>query len=238
MFVEYDINNQISLLYSDISLDSAYKDKNQLERISAEITNATADGTNVTFTANQIFKVGDKVTLSNVTPSVFNLTNTSIIAANVTSFTVASTISGSYSGGGLVTTDYDTSRYYDGVIALKGNTSLLPNIANYQANLTTTDGEKLFDTTTLAMNKQLMYYVDERQIVDETIEVANVLYNAPLFRQISTIEPKNSGSVTAIQSYPYSSQFDTANSNFSAQANVLGSGTVQISIEELSLIHI
>ena len=78
----------------------------------------------------QLFSVGDKVTMTNVTPTVFNLTNADIIARTDTSFTVASTISGSYSGGGLATTDYDNTRYFDGVIALKGNTHWVPNIVN------------------------------------------------------------------------------------------------------------
>ena len=170
--------------------------------------------------------------MTNVTPTVFNLTNADIIARTDTSFTVASTISGSYSGGGLATTDYDNTRYFDGVIALKGNTTLGANIANYQANLVTSpEGEKQFDTTELAMNKKLMLFTDEQQIINETIEVANLSYNAPTFREISTIEPKNSGTVTGIESYPYTSAFDST-ANFSAQANVLGSGTIQISVEQ------
>ena len=232
LFVEYDVNSQQSQLFSDVSLDNLYKDRNLLSKISADITGATADGTNVTFTANQLFSVGDKVTMTNVTPTVFNLTNADIIARTDTSFTVASTISGSYSGGGLATTDYDNTRYFDGVIALKGNTTLGANIASYQANLVTSpEGEKQFDTTELAMNKKLMLFTDEEQIINETVEVANLSYNAPTFREISTIEPKNSGTVTGIESYPYTSAFDST-ANFSAQANVLGSGTIQISIEQ------
>ena len=233
MFVEYDAGAQVSNLFSDVSLDNLYKDKNLISKISADITGATADGTNVTFTANQLFSVGDKVTMSNVTPSVFNLANADIIARTDTSFTIASTISGSYSGGGLATSDYDNTRYFDGVIALKGNTSLGSNISDYQANLVTSpEGEKQFDTTELAMNKKLMLYVDEQRVENETVEVANLSYNAPVFREISTITPKNSGTITNIEAYPYSSQFDSANANFSAQANVLGSGIVQISIEQ------
>ena len=36
----------------DVSLDNPYKDRNLSSKISADITGATADGTNVTFTAN------------------------------------------------------------------------------------------------------------------------------------------------------------------------------------------
>ena len=116
---------------------------------------------------------------------MFNLTNADIIARTDTSFTVASTISGSYPGGGLATTDYDNTRYFDGVIALKGNTTLGANIANYQANLVTSEGEKQFDTTELAMNKKLMLFTDEQQIINETIEVANLSYNASLLEKFN-----------------------------------------------------
>ena len=85
----------------------------------------------------QLFSVGDKVTMTNVTATVFNLTNADIIARTDTSFTVASTISGSYPGGGLATTDYDNTRYFDGVIALKGNTPLGAQYCKIHSNLLT-----------------------------------------------------------------------------------------------------
>ena len=137
----------------------------------------------------------------------------------------------SYSGGGRATTDYDNTLYFDSVIALKGNATISSNTA-WTGNLTNAEGDKLVDTSILSMNEKLMLYVGEQQISDQSVEVANITFNPPRYRAISTIAPKNSGVITAMENYPNSSVRDGANSNFSVQANVLTGGDVQISLEE------
>ena len=72
------------------------------------ITNASGNGTTVTFTCSNNFKSGQKVYVSGVTPAKYN-GNGKIVSANSTTFTVAGTATGSYISGGQATVaaDYD-----------------------------------------------------------------------------------------------------------------------------------
>lgn len=62
----------------------------------AVVTNAVGSGTVVTYTANNSFVVGQRVSIQNVTPSAYNLTNVRVATANATAFTVSSTATGTY----------------------------------------------------------------------------------------------------------------------------------------------
>lgn len=66
------------------------------------ITAISASGSHVTYTAFNGYAVGDVITVSGVTPSQFNVTNAVITASGQTSFTIASTASGTYVSGGVV----------------------------------------------------------------------------------------------------------------------------------------
>lgn len=68
--------------------------------VSANITNITANGTYIVFTANNNYQVGWDVTVTGVDPSAYNGTYLNIYAANSTTFTVANTTTGSYVSGG------------------------------------------------------------------------------------------------------------------------------------------
>jgi hypothetical protein len=73
------------------------------------ITNATVDGNQVTFTANNELGVGHSVTISGVTPSEFNVGSVRVVAATASTFTVqlTQTLSASYASGGTVGIDMD-----------------------------------------------------------------------------------------------------------------------------------
>jgi hypothetical protein len=67
-----------------------------LQALKATVTNASASGGIVTYTAANSFTAGQKVTIRNIVPSAYNLTNATIASANSTTFTVASTVTGTW----------------------------------------------------------------------------------------------------------------------------------------------
>ena len=68
----------------------------------ATITNAVGNGTNVTYTANNTFKVGDKVMVTGINPQKYALAGV-INARTSTTFRIASPITGTYVSGGQAT---------------------------------------------------------------------------------------------------------------------------------------
>ena len=68
--------------------------------LTAQVTGISASGTAVTFTAANTFTVGQFVSLTGVVPAAFNLSGR-VTAANATSFTLASTVTGTYISGGF-----------------------------------------------------------------------------------------------------------------------------------------
>ena len=69
----------------------------------ATITGAVGSGSVVTFTAANTYAVGDVVSISGITPSVYNLGTVTIATASSTQFTVNNTAVGTYSSGGTAT---------------------------------------------------------------------------------------------------------------------------------------
>ena len=67
-----------------------------------DVTDASGDGSEVTFSAENNFVIGDLVTISGVTPSSYNLVLAEVIDCDPTYFTVESTVSVAYSEGGSV----------------------------------------------------------------------------------------------------------------------------------------
>ena len=88
--------------YSPAGFRAAQLDVKFLNSYSVDITDAEGDGSNVVFTAENNFVIGDVVTISSVDPSEFNLTSVVVTAADSESFTVASTVEEVYVEGGLV----------------------------------------------------------------------------------------------------------------------------------------
>jgi hypothetical protein len=68
----------------------------------ATITNAVGSGTNVVYTANNTFKIGDKVMVTAINPQKYALAGV-VTARTNTSFTIANTTTGTYVSGGEAT---------------------------------------------------------------------------------------------------------------------------------------
>lgn len=86
-----------------------------LER-TATVTNASQSGTNVTYTANNSFKLGQKVSIVGMSPSAYNISAKTITAATSTTFTVGSMTPGigAFVTGGTATatgSDYVVRRW-------------------------------------------------------------------------------------------------------------------------------
>jgi hypothetical protein len=82
----------------------------------ATITSASVNGSSVVFTADNDFTIGQRVTVSDITPSTLQISAREITAVTPTSFTVgdAAGANGSYVSGGLATAtgnDYTVHRY-------------------------------------------------------------------------------------------------------------------------------
>lgn len=75
---------------------------------SSTITGASGNGTTVTYTSSNNFKIGQKVSITGITPLVYNINGT-ISSASSNSFSVQSKVTGSYVSGGeaIVASDYD-----------------------------------------------------------------------------------------------------------------------------------
>jgi hypothetical protein len=67
---------------------------------SIEITNVFGDGEFITYTADNDLIAGDRVTIANVLPSIYNFVNVPVISSSATSFTVSGTGTTSYVSGG------------------------------------------------------------------------------------------------------------------------------------------
>jgi len=76
----------------------------------ATITNAVGNGTSITYTANNTFKVGDKVMITAINPKKYGLAGV-ITARTNTTFRIDSPITGTYVSGGEATifADYDVT---------------------------------------------------------------------------------------------------------------------------------
>lgn len=82
----------------------------------SNITNAVQTGTNVTFTSQNSFTLGQRVVIENVVPSIYNKSAMAITAVTATSFTVGDYAAGmsAYVSGGKATAtgnDYTVQRF-------------------------------------------------------------------------------------------------------------------------------
>ena len=66
----------------------------------AQITNAVGTGATVTYTAANSFTLGQVISIYNMTPTSYNLTNVTVTSANPTQFTVSNPAVGTFAAGG------------------------------------------------------------------------------------------------------------------------------------------
>jgi hypothetical protein len=69
----------------------------------ATITNAVANGTIITYTASNRFNAGDSVDITGVNVAGFNIKSAIVASATASTFTVASSATGTYTSGGVAT---------------------------------------------------------------------------------------------------------------------------------------
>jgi hypothetical protein len=67
------------------------------------VTDVTSTGTQVTYQTTNTFIEGELVTISDVIPSQYDVTNAVVLSSSGNSFTIASTATGEYVSGGTVT---------------------------------------------------------------------------------------------------------------------------------------
>jgi|694.fasta_scaffold20399_5 hypothetical protein len=68
---------------------------------SIQITNAVGNGTEVTYTANNDIYINDRVTITGMVPSSYNVEDALVTAVTGTTFKIAKTTTGTYSSGGM-----------------------------------------------------------------------------------------------------------------------------------------
>lgn len=77
----------------------------------AEITNISANGTTVTFTAVNGFTAGQTVSISGVLPSQYNFQNVSVASATASNFNVTNSATGVYISGGIAYAPVNLTSY-------------------------------------------------------------------------------------------------------------------------------
>lgn len=68
--------------------------------VGGTVTGVTGNGTTITYTCRNNFAAGDRVSIIDVIPAVYNLTNVQVATASATQFTVTNSATGTYSSGG------------------------------------------------------------------------------------------------------------------------------------------
>ena len=91
VFLEYNMNE-----YGETPTESVTIANYDLDT-EATITGAVANGSTITYTANNSFVAGDIVTIIGVTPSVFNLKEVTVASRTSTTFTINNTSTGTRS---------------------------------------------------------------------------------------------------------------------------------------------
>ena len=93
------------------------------------ITGAVGDGTNVVYTteSTNFYEVGQVITITGMDPSSFDALHVAVIAANTTTFTIASTVTDTFVSGGIARGNTASNpdlgwvgSYYDGTYAHAG----------------------------------------------------------------------------------------------------------------------
>ena len=88
---------QVEITFTNSSEENDY---------STTITDAVGDGTTVVFTSENSLSIGDRVTITEVVPSEYNITNAEVIAATSSTFSIASSADSEYDEGGTVVKSY------------------------------------------------------------------------------------------------------------------------------------
>ena len=124
-----------------------------------------------------------------------------------------------YANSNYLTDEANITNYYDNVIALKREGIALDS---YYANIELADGDKMFDNTIMEVNTPVGYFLNEDQVVKNSVTISGIGYKEPLRLLIEKIEPTVSGNVSAVNYYINTSE------TFALDANVGTSNTVNL----------
>ena len=124
-----------------------------------------------------------------------------------------------YANANYLTDEANITNYYDNVIALKRDGIVM---ADYFANIELADSEKQFDNTIMEVDSPVGYFLNEDQVVKNSITVSGIGYKEPLRLFIEKIEPAVSGNVSAVNYYVNTSE------TFALDANVGTNNTVNL----------
>ena len=90
-----------------------------------------------------------------------------------------------------VSADYDHTKWFDQVLALKGNNIISPNYAN----LVSYDGNPIYVTDQLEVDHPITRFISEEKVAERSVEMGNINYTVPSVNTISTITPQLSGNI-------------------------------------------
>lgn len=108
-----------------------------------------------------------------------------------------------------VDADYDHTKWYDYVLALKGKYVIDP----YHANLQTFEGNPVYVTDQLEVDHPVTRFVTEEQVAESYVEMGNIEHTVPDVLTISTIEPQKSGKITKAEPIALRNYFQYARAN-------------------------
>ena len=115
--------------------------------------------------------------------------------------------------------DYDHTKWYDYVLALKGKYILDP----YHKELQTVEGNPVYVTDQLEVDHPVTRFVSEEKVAESFVEMGNITHTVPDVKSIQSIVPQLSGNI--ISATPVAIQ----NATQFARANVI-TATSNISI--------
>ena len=124
-----------------------------------------------------------------------------------------------YANANFLTDEANITNYYDNVIALKRDGIVMDD---YFANIELADGEKQFDNTIMEVDSPVGYFLNEDQVIKNSITISGIGYKEPLRLLIEKIEPAVSGNVSAATYYVNTSE------TFALDANVGSNNTVNL----------
>ncbi len=119
------------------------------------------------------------------------------------------------------------TNYYDYVVALKRDIEIDP----YYANIELADGEKAYDTSLMDVNTPVALFLNENQIVKNSIEISGIGYKEPLKLKIEKVEPALSGNISNVSYYLASNEVWNVDANLTGIGNTIKithEGTEQI----------
>ena len=129
------------------------------------VTNAVGNGTTVTYTANNTFRVGQRVSITAIDPKPYNTVGV-ITSASATSFSIKSTATGTFVSGGeaVIAADYDVKVTPTG------------NITNIQRGLFGTSPSEHSRITSMSQKNLITKIYDiDTDIVSDTSEYTEIV---------------------------------------------------------------